>query len=172
MLAFTDSQVIAPGNWLSSATSLLLKHQVDGVAGRSYRPQNDSSLPSLYQDTSLFSEWPRYGMGFLLSRENFHKARGLPVTNNLVITCQAWEQTRKNFPIKTPYSWEDFRLPGNWPMLDACFTVQIVSMSIVIIGLGSALQNILQPVLVHSRFIRKNQPVSIQSECSLKHLSL
>lgn len=110
VLAFTDSQAIAPANWLSSAVSLLLTHKVDGVAGKSCRPQGDSSMQSIYQDTSLFSEWPRYGMGFLLSQQNFQKAKGLPVTNNLLITRQAWEQVRETFPIKTTYSWEDFRL--------------------------------------------------------------
>jgi putative flippase GtrA/GT2 family glycosyltransferase len=120
-LALIDSQVIVPPTWLSRAIAILREQQADGVAGRSYRHPDDISLAALYQDSSSFSEWPRYGSGFMLTRENFHKVKGLPVTNNMLLTLRAWECIRQNFQIKTTYGWEDVRL--SWDLACAGCTI-------------------------------------------------
>ncbi len=114
-LALIDSQVVPPRNWLSRSVHLLQHYHIDGVAGRSYRYPGDNTLPSLYQDCSLFSEWPSFGKTFFLTKESFGKARGLPVTNNLLITKRAWEQIHRCWPLKAIYSWEDYRLA--WEMV-------------------------------------------------------
>ncbi len=111
VIAFLDSQVTVPQDWLIQATTLLPKSQADGVAGRSHRPDGDRSFSSLYQDTSLFSEWPSYGInGFRLDRGSFGSAKGLPITNNLFITKRVWEDIQTHWPLQAAYSWEDFRL--------------------------------------------------------------
>jgi putative flippase GtrA len=77
VIAFLDSQVMAPTNWLSSALQQMHEKCVDGVAGISCRNPEDCSMSGIYQDGSLFSEWPRYGLGYFLSKETFGQAKGL-----------------------------------------------------------------------------------------------
>jgi putative flippase GtrA/glycosyltransferase involved in cell wall biosynthesis len=120
VIAFLDSQVTAPPDWLASATRLLHEHQTDGIAGKSTRSRDDHTLPSLYQDRSLFSEWPAYGSGFVLSQASIGRARGLPITNNLFITRQVWESIQDLWPLQVTYSWEDFRLV--WQIVSAGYT--------------------------------------------------
>jgi putative flippase GtrA len=121
VLAFLDSQVVPPRDWLSHAVRLLQHHHIDGVAGRSYRHPGDTSFAGLYQDCSLFSEWPSYGEAFFLSKAVFGKARGLPVTNNLLITKSVWDQIRRRWPLTATYSWEDFHLA--WEMACAGYVI-------------------------------------------------
>lgn len=109
-IAFIDSQVVPPRDWLKRSVHLLQHYYIDGVAGRSYRNQEDNSFPGLYQDCSLFSEWPSFGEAYFLTKASFKKAPGLPVTNNLLITRRAWEQIYRKWPLKATYSWEDFRI--------------------------------------------------------------
>ena len=120
-LALLDSQVVSPRDWLSHSVHLLRHYHIDGVAGRSYRHPEDSSLSGLYQDSSLFSEWPSYGEVFFLSKAVFGKARGLPVTNNLLITKRVWDQIHRHWPLRATYSWEDFHLA--WEMVCAGYVI-------------------------------------------------
>ncbi len=115
VLALIDSQVVPPRDWLSRSVHLLQHFHIDGVAGRSYRNPEDVTFPGLYQDHSLFSEWPSFGEAFFLTRASFGKARRLPVTNNLLISKRTWEQIHRRWPLKAIYSWEDFRLA--WEMV-------------------------------------------------------
>jgi dolichol-phosphate mannosyltransferase len=120
VIAFLDSQVTAPSDWLSQAMMLLYEHQTDGVAGKSFRSRDDHTIASLYQDHSLFSEWPAYGSGFVLSQASLGKAKGLPITNNMFITRQVWESIQDRWPLQVTYSWEDFRLV--WQIISAGYT--------------------------------------------------
>ena len=110
IIALLDSQVVPPENWLDNALYFFRHYHIDGLAGGSYRLPEDYSFPAVYQDSSLFSEWPRFGEAFFLNQRNFGKARGLPVTNNLFITREVWKQIHRQWPLKATYSWEDFRL--------------------------------------------------------------
>jgi putative flippase GtrA len=110
VIAFLDSQVTAPPDWLQRAVILMQESGVDGIAGRSQRAGNDRSFSSLYQDCSLVSEWPSYGKGFSLDQASFDTAKGLPITNNLLIRRHVWEDIRRHWPMQVTYSWEDFRL--------------------------------------------------------------
>jgi putative flippase GtrA/glycosyltransferase involved in cell wall biosynthesis len=120
VIAFLDSQVTAPPDWLAQAMMLLHKHQTDGIAGKSACRRDDKTLVSLYQDRSLFSEWPTYGSGFVLSQASIGRARGLPITGNLFITRQVWESMQDHWPLQVTYSWEDFRLV--WQIVSAGYT--------------------------------------------------
>lgn len=120
-IAFIDSQVVPPRDWLTQSVHLLQHYHIDGVAGRSYRNQGDNSFPGLYQDCSLFSEWPRFGEAFFLTKASFEKAPGLPVTNNLLITKRAWEQIHHKWPLKATYSWEDFRIA--WELVSLGYVI-------------------------------------------------
>jgi hypothetical protein len=93
-----------------NAVGFLQRYHIDGVAGRSYCSPGERSFPAIYQDHSLFSEWPSFGEAFFLTRDTFGKAKGLPVTNNLLITREVWAHIHRKWPLKTTYSWEDFRL--------------------------------------------------------------
>lgn len=117
VLGLIDSQVIPPSNWLSTAITLMQRQHVDGVAGISKRHPKDHSLVAVYQDGSLFSEWPRYGKGSVLTRETFSRTRGLPITANLFFSAQVFERISKKWPLKSTYSWEDFHLA--WIMVSA-----------------------------------------------------
>ncbi len=110
VIAFLDSQVTAPPNWVPQAVAYMQEQAVDGVAGRSQKESSDRSFSSLYQDHSLISEWPSYGKGFVLSEATFATAKGLPITNNLFIRAHVWERIRQHWPMQVTYSWEDFRL--------------------------------------------------------------
>lgn len=110
IIAFLDSQVTAPSDWIRPAVLLMQEQGVDGVAGRSQRASDDRSFSSLYQDSSLISEWPSYGKGFLLDQASFATAKGLPITNNLFIQRHIWKDIRRSWPMQANYSWEDFRL--------------------------------------------------------------
>lgn len=110
VLALLDSQVISPPDWILNAVRFLQRYHIDGVAGRSYRSPSDRSFPAIYQDHSLFSEWPSFGEAFFLTQDTFGKAKGLPVANNLLITRPVWEHIHRQWPLKATYSWEDFRL--------------------------------------------------------------
>jgi putative flippase GtrA len=120
-LVLLDSQVVPPRDWLERSVHLLQHYAIDGVAGRSSRHPGDNTLPGLYQDCSLFSEWPTYGETSYLSRETFGKARGLPVTNNLLISKRVWEHIHRQWPLKATYSWEDFRL--DWEIVCAGYVL-------------------------------------------------
>jgi putative flippase GtrA/GT2 family glycosyltransferase len=110
VLALLDSQVMPPSDWIMNSVHFLHRYHVDGVAGRSYSSPDDHSFPAIYQNHSLFSEWPSFGEAFFLTQDTFGKAKGLPVTNNLLITRQVWEHIHRQWPLKATYSWEDFRL--------------------------------------------------------------
>jgi putative flippase GtrA/GT2 family glycosyltransferase len=110
VIAFLDSQVTAATDWVQQGVTFMQESGADGVAGRSQRESNDRSFSSLYQDYSLISEWPNYGKGFLLDQASFATAKGLPITNNLFIRRQVWENIRRQWPMQVTYSWEDFRL--------------------------------------------------------------
>lgn len=121
VLALLDSQVTVPDNWLLRAATLMHEYHIDGVAGKSSHHPDDHSFINLYQDHSLFSEWPTFGGDFFLSKTTFGKAKGLPVTNNLLITKQVWERMHENWPLQVTYSWEDFRLV--WEIMCAGYTL-------------------------------------------------
>jgi hypothetical protein len=110
VIGLIDSQVIPPRNWLSTAIELMQNQRVDGVAGISKRHPKDRSLVAVYQDGSLFSEWPRYGKGTLLTKATFGRTRGLPITANLFFSAQVFKQIHDKWPLKSTYSWEDFHL--------------------------------------------------------------
>lgn len=118
VVAFLDSQVEAPPNWLSTAVCLLHEQGTDGLAGRSCRHPHDWSLPGIYQDGSLFSEWPRYGQGFVLRLQNFGQTQHLPITANLLLTRTALLHIGKAFPnLPTAAGWDDFQIA--WQMVQA-----------------------------------------------------
>ncbi len=121
VVAFLDSQVEAPPDWLSSGVRYLHEQSVDGVAGKSCRQPQDRSLPSVYQDASLFTEWPEYGEGFVLSQQNFAQSRRLPITANLFLTRRALERIGESFPNMYTYGWDDFRIA--WAAAQAGCTI-------------------------------------------------
>ncbi len=110
IIALIDSQVEVPANWLSTGIRILDAQQVDGVAGISCRHPQDRTLPGVYQDGSLFSEWPRYGVMSLLSRANFATAKRLPITANLLFSRNVFERIHDRWPLTCSYGWEDFHL--------------------------------------------------------------
>jgi putative flippase GtrA/GT2 family glycosyltransferase len=110
LVAFLDSQVAATSHWLATAVGLLDASGVDGVAGISRRRPDDGSLAALYQDGSLFSEWPRYATSSLLDRDKVHEASQLPITANLILRAEALRRPRMVWPTDCPYGWEDFHL--------------------------------------------------------------
>lgn len=110
VIAFLDSQVEAPPDWLSTGVCFLREQGVDGVAGKSCRHPLDRSLPGIYQDTSLFTEWPEYGAGFVLTRQNFAQSRRLPITANLILTRRALQRIGASFPSMHTLGWDDFRI--------------------------------------------------------------
>jgi len=114
IIALIDSQIEVPANWLSTAIQIIDVQQVDGVGGISRRSLNDRSLPGVYQDGSLFSEWPRYGVMSLLSKANFGTAKRLPITANLLISRNVFEGIQDRWPLTCPYGWEDYHLA--WEM--------------------------------------------------------
>ena len=115
IVAFTDSQVEAPSNWLKTAVDLLNEHAAGGLAGVSRRNTGDKSFRGLYQDCSIFSEWPIYGEGAWLDRSNVGKAPQLPVTANLVLRADVLRGVRSTWPLHCPHGWEDFNL--DWALL-------------------------------------------------------
>lgn len=121
VIALLDSQVTVSESWLLQAATLMHEYHIDGVAGRSSRPSGDHSFTNLYQDCSLFSEWPTFGGDFFLSKASFGKAKGLPITSNLLITRQVWERMHEHWPLQVTYSWEDFRLV--WEIMCAGYTL-------------------------------------------------
>jgi glycosyltransferase involved in cell wall biosynthesis len=120
-IVLIDSQVFIPPDWLSRAVTLIQKHHVDGIAGISRRHPEDRSLSGVYQDSSLVSEWPRYGPLFLLSRDTFGKAPGLPITAALAFSCQLFEKIKDVWPIDCTHGWEDFLLA--WRIVSRGFTL-------------------------------------------------
>ena len=110
IIALIDSQVEVPANWLSTGIRIIDAQQVDGVAGISRRHPHDRTLPGVYQDGSLFSEWPRYGVMSLLSKANFGTARRLPITANLLFSRNVFERIHGRWPFICPFGWEDFHL--------------------------------------------------------------
>ncbi|MBV8694619.1 MAG: glycosyltransferase family 2 protein [Ktedonobacteraceae bacterium] len=121
IIALADSQIFAPRTWLSSSLELMQKHNVDSVAGISRRHPHDHSLSGLYQDGSLFSEWPRYGKTFFFSKKTIGKARGFPITASLLISREVFESVRGRWPINCTYDWDDFRLA--WEIVLKGFTI-------------------------------------------------
>jgi putative flippase GtrA/glycosyltransferase involved in cell wall biosynthesis len=121
VIAFLDSQVMAPTNWLSSALQQMDEKCVDGIAGISCRNPEDCSMSGIYQDGSLFSEWPRFGLEYFLSKETFGQAKGLPITANMLISKQVFECIQKQWPMREPYGWEDFLL--SWEIASEGFTL-------------------------------------------------
>ncbi|HVB62827.1 MAG TPA: GtrA family protein [Ktedonobacteraceae bacterium] len=118
IVAFLDSQVEAPPNWLSTAVRLLHEQGTDGLAGRSCHHPRDRSLPGIYQDGSLFSEWPHYGSGFVLRQQNFGQTQHLPITANLLLTRAALLHIGQAFPnLPTAAGWDDFQIA--WQMVQA-----------------------------------------------------
>ncbi len=119
IVAFLDSQVEAPPNWLSTAVDLFHRHGTEGIAGRSCHHPQDHSLSSLYQDRSLFAEWPTYGSGFVLQKSNFGQAPYLPITANLLLTRSALLHLGHSFPRDYASGWDDFQLAWDI-MLTGC----------------------------------------------------
>jgi putative flippase GtrA/GT2 family glycosyltransferase len=110
LVAFLDSQVVAPPGWLATAVRLIDDAGADGVAGVSRRRPTDGSLATLYQDGSLFSEWPRYATPSLVDRSTVQRAGQLPITANLVLRAEALRRPGLVWPTDCPYGWEDFHL--------------------------------------------------------------
>jgi putative flippase GtrA/GT2 family glycosyltransferase len=110
VIAFLDSQVEAPPDWLSTGVRFLREQGVDGVAGKSCRHPQDRSFPSVYQDASLFTEWPEYGAGFVLCQQNFAQSRRLPITANLILARRALQRIGASFPNMYTLGWDDFRI--------------------------------------------------------------
>ncbi|HLV97565.1 MAG TPA: GtrA family protein [Ktedonobacterales bacterium] len=121
VIALTDSQVVTRKNWISTALYLLEKKHVDGVAGVSLRPPRDKSFVGVYQDGSLFSEWPHYGEALYLTKHSFGRARGLPITANLFMSVRAFERINPRWPVQCPYGWEDFHLA--WTIVSSGLTL-------------------------------------------------
>ena len=110
LVAFLDSQVVAPPGWLATAVRLIDGSGADGVAGVSRRRPTDGSMAALYQDGSLFSEWPRYASPSLLDRSTVQRASQLPITANLVLKSEALRRPGLVWPTDCPFGWEDFHL--------------------------------------------------------------
>ena len=110
VIAFIDSKVVAPPDWLWTGVLLLSDRNADAVAGVSQRLPGDSRLASVYQDGSLVSEWPRYRSGSWLDRDNLGRAGQLPVTQNLIVRSEALRPVVNQWPRSCPYGWEDFHL--------------------------------------------------------------
>jgi len=121
LFALIDSQVFAPPDWLASAVSLICKERVDGIAGISRRHPDDKTLSGIYQDHSLFSEWPRYGSRFFLTHESFGRAPGLPITASLILSRRAFSEIRGTWPDGCTHGWEDFLLA--WRIVSRGFTI-------------------------------------------------
>lgn len=121
IVAFLDSQVEAPTAWLSTGVHLLNEHRTDGIAGISCHHHQDHTLSGSYQDGSFFSEWPRYGSGFVLNFRNSGQARGWPITANLFLTKEALIRLGRFFPRTYTSSWEDFQL--DWELVQAGCTI-------------------------------------------------
>lgn len=119
VLALIDSQIFAPRDWLSRAITLFRLYGVDGIAGISRRHPEDRTLSGVYQDHSLFSEWPRYGSRFFLTRDSFGKAPGLPITASLLFSRQIFTEVRHAWPGGCTHGWEDFLLAWNTVSLGA-----------------------------------------------------
>jgi len=110
IIALIDSQVEAPANWLATAIRIIDTHQVNGVGGISLRHPHDCTLPGVYQDGSLFSEWPRYGVMSLLSKATFGTAKRPPITTNLLFSRNVFERIHDQWPLTCPYGGEDYYL--------------------------------------------------------------
>ncbi len=110
IIALIDSQVEVPANWLSTAIRIIDTQQVNVVAGISCRHPHDHTLPGVYQDGSLFSEWPRYGVMSLLSKANFGTAKRPPITANLLFSRNVFERIHDRWPFICPYGGEDYYL--------------------------------------------------------------
>lgn len=121
LLALIDSQVFAPPDWLEQAVTLFRREQVDGIAGISRRHPEDHSLSGIYQDHSLFSEWPRYGTRFFLTNETFGTAPGLPITASLILSRRVFSEVRGVWPDGCTHGWEDFLLA--WRIVSRGFTI-------------------------------------------------
>ena len=110
VVAFIDSQVEAPPAWLSTGVRLLEETGTDGIAGVSRRRPEDRSFAAVYQDCSIFSEWPNYREDQRLFDENSDRVGQLPVTNNLLVRSEALEPVLGLWPDSCPFGWEDFHL--------------------------------------------------------------
>ncbi len=110
IIALIDSQVEAPADWLSTAIRVIDTQQVDGVGGISRRHLNDRTLRGVYQDGSLFSEWPRYGVKSVLSKANLGTAKSPPITANLLFSRTVFERIQDRWPLTCPYGMEDYHL--------------------------------------------------------------
>jgi glycosyltransferase involved in cell wall biosynthesis len=110
IIALTDSQVEVPADWLSTAIRIIDTQQVDGVGGISRRHLNDHTLRGVYQDGSLFSEWPRYGVKSVLSKANLGTAKSPPITANLLFSRNVFERIQDQWPLTCPYGIEDYHL--------------------------------------------------------------
>ena len=110
IIALTDSQVEVPADWLSKAIRIIDTQQVDGVGGISRRHLNDRTLRGVYQDGSLFSEWPRYGVKSVLSKANLGTAKSPPITANLFFSRNVFERIQDRWPLTCPYGIEDYHL--------------------------------------------------------------
>ncbi len=114
VVALLDSKVEAPIDWIEKAVKLLHEQDVDALAGKSCRQPDDQSLVSIYQDKSLFSEWPRYGTGFLLRKHNFGQTQCLPITANMFFTRNALLSSQNIFPSPAnDTGWDDFQIARN-----------------------------------------------------------
>ena len=110
IIALIDSQVEVPANWLSTAIRIIDTQQVNGVGGISRHHPHDHTLPGVYQDGSLFSEWPRYGVMSLLSKANFGTDKKPPITANLLFSRNVFERIHDRWPFICPYGGEDYYL--------------------------------------------------------------
>ena len=110
ILALIDSQITGVPDWFLSAVTLLKEHSADMLGGITQRNPEDKSLASVFYDEALISEFPRFGNHFILTKDNFGQAPGLPTTANLFMRRDVFLCTKHLWPYGSTHDWEDFEL--------------------------------------------------------------
>jgi succinoglycan biosynthesis protein ExoA len=111
VLAFTDSKIQHPSDWISTGVRLLRENNVQAVAGIMVAsPTQESSFLAAYTDKALLRRHPSFGKGRLLTAKNFGESESLPATSNFFILRDTFLDIEGGAPEEVAISYEDYAL--------------------------------------------------------------
>ncbi|NTV30719.1 glycosyltransferase [candidate division WWE3 bacterium] len=114
ILALTDAKILVPEDWCEKIVRLMAPSELGGqgevaIAGVTTRMPGDKRLLALMSDEALLSENVRFN-ATILTKANFGKGTGLPVTACLAFTREVFVTIEGDFPTQGFSGWEDFAL--------------------------------------------------------------
>ena len=110
ILAFTDSKIQHPQDWISTGVRLLQDYNVQAVAGIMVAlPKIRSSFFVAYTDKTLVRRNHRFGDERLLTTKNFGESESLPMTSNFFVLRDRF-RAAGGAPEEVAISYEDYAL--------------------------------------------------------------